>query len=201
VLTLVILGDLRRNWMPDEDLFRLGTFESRLKFPICKLLDRLESDWQDDNSLPVHLARTQIEALRTASDPEGRYRAKSALVRGLYDLGYNADEVRQVFKLIDWMMHLREDLEERFRIELTELEEERNMPYVTSIERMAEVRGQARLVLALLTKALGNLPDEQQKRVRGLRSEQLEQLALDLFEFQSPHELEVWLDTHTATQD
>jgi hypothetical protein len=201
VLTLVILGDLRRNWMPDEDLFRLGTFEYRLKFPICKLLNRLEGDWRNDHSLPVLLARTQVEALRTAGDPEGRYRAKSTLVRGIYDLGYNADDVRQIFKLIDWMMHLRADLEERFRIELTELEEERKMPYVTSIERMAEARGQARLVLALMTKALGNLPDQHQQRVRSLNSEQLEELALDLLEFQSPDDLERWLDTHAAPQD
>lgn len=90
VLTLVILADLRRNWRPSEDLFRVGTFESRLKFPVCKLLDRLETVWRDDPSLPVLLARTQIEALRTAGDAEQRYRAKSALVRGLYDLGYNA---------------------------------------------------------------------------------------------------------------
>ena len=100
LLTLVVLADLRRNWRPSEDVFRVGTFECRLRFPICKLLDRLETDWRDDHSLPVLVARTQIEALRTAGDPESRYRAKSTLVRRLYDPGYNADEVQQVFKLI-----------------------------------------------------------------------------------------------------
>jgi hypothetical protein len=85
VLTLVVLADLRRNWLPEEDVFQVGTFAARVKFPICKLLDRLESDWRDDHTLPVLLARAQIEALRTAGDPEGRYRAKWQLVRGLYD--------------------------------------------------------------------------------------------------------------------
>ena len=144
VLTLVVLADLRRNWRPDEDVFRVATFEARIKFPICKLLDRLETDWRDQHSLPVLLARAQIEALRTASDPEGRYRAKWQLVRGLYDLGYNTDELRQIFALIDWMMHLRTDLEERFRVELSILEEERRMPYVTSIERLARAEGESR---------------------------------------------------------
>jgi hypothetical protein len=95
------------------------------------------------------------------------------------------------------MMHLRSDLEERFRIELTELEEERKMPYVTSIERMAE----ARLVLAILAKVFGNLPDQQQQQVRGLTAEQLEQLALDLLEFQSPDDVQSWLDAHAAPGD
>jgi hypothetical protein len=70
----------------------------------------LESEWLDDNSLPVLLARAQIEALRTAGNPEERYRAKWLLVRGLHDLGYNAQQVREIFRLIDWMMHLRIDL-------------------------------------------------------------------------------------------
>ena len=114
VLTLVVLADLTRGWRPEEDVFQVGTFESRLKFPVCKLIERLGVEWHDDHTLPVLLARAQIEALRTAGDPEGRYRAKWLLVRGLYDLGYNAQQVREIFRLIDWMMHLRVDLEAQF---------------------------------------------------------------------------------------
>jgi hypothetical protein len=104
-----------------EDRFQLADFESRTRFPVCKLIDRLRTDWQDDHSLPVQLARAQIAALRTAGDPEGRYRAKWQLVRNLYEIGYNADQVRELFTLIDWMMHLRVDLEKRFKQELDEV--------------------------------------------------------------------------------
>jgi hypothetical protein len=202
VLTLVVLADLRRNWRPDEDVFRVGTFETRIKFPVCKLLDRLDSDWRDQHSLPVLLARAQIEALQTARDAEARYRAKWQLVRGLYDLGYNAEQLRQIFGLVDWMMRLRKDLEERFRLELSSLEEERRMPYVTSIERLAEARGEARgrvsVVLALLAEVCGPLAAEVEDRVRGLSVEQLEELAKSLLHFQSLTNLENWLDTHTT---
>ena len=58
VLTLVVLADLRRDWRPEEDVFQVGTFESRLRFPICKLIDRLAVEWQDDHTLPVLLARS-----------------------------------------------------------------------------------------------------------------------------------------------
>ena len=64
-------------------------------------------------------------------------------MRGLYDLGYNAQQVREIFRLIDWMMHLRIDLETQFERDLAEFEEEREMPYVTSVERIAEARGEA----------------------------------------------------------
>jgi hypothetical protein len=87
VVTLVVLADLREDWLPQEDVFRVADFESRLRFPVCKLVARLETDWKEDSSLPVQVARAQIEALRTAADPEGRYQAKWRLVRNLYLLG------------------------------------------------------------------------------------------------------------------
>jgi len=53
------------------------------RFPVCKLIDKLDSDWRNDHSLPVQVARAQIAALRNAGDPTGRYRAKWQLVRNL----------------------------------------------------------------------------------------------------------------------
>lgn len=201
VVTLAVLADLRRGWLPDEYVLRVGTFENRLKFPVCKLVERLDTDWKDDDSLPVLLARAQIEALQTAGDPEGRYRAKSMLVRGLYDLGYNAEEVRAIFRLIDWMMHLRIDLERRFRSELNEFEEERRMPYVTSIERLAEVRGKASMILKVLEACYGAVPMEDQERVHNLQSGELDELGIESRQFQSLGDLREWLDQHAQPQD
>ena len=56
----------------------------------------------------------QIAALRTAGDPEGRFRAKRRLVHSLYHAGYNGEQLRELFRLIDWMIHLRSDWEARF---------------------------------------------------------------------------------------
>ncbi len=132
---------------------------ARLQFPTCKLIDKLAGPWQHDHSLPVQVARAQIEALRTAGDPERRYRAKWQLVRNLYNLGYNADEVREIFLFIDWMMGLREDLSHRFEQEVTDLEGSLNMAYVTSVERIAEARGEARLLREQLVRSCGPLPE------------------------------------------
>ena len=62
VVTLVVLADLDQEWRPSEDVFRVADFESRLQFPVCKLIDKLETEWRDDHSLPVQIARAQIEA-------------------------------------------------------------------------------------------------------------------------------------------
>lgn len=201
VVTLAVLADLREGWRPDEDRFQLADFESRTRFPVCKLIDRLATDWQDDHSLPVQLARAQIAALRTAGDPEGRYRAKWQLVRNLYEIGYNAEQVRELFGLIDWMMHLRADLEERFKQELDELEESLQMPFVTSVERIAKAEGRAEgraqggatVLLKHLSKRWGRLPEETQQQIQGLRIEELADLGEAMLDFRSLHDLQTWL--------
>jgi hypothetical protein len=58
-----------------------------------------------------------------------RYRAKWQLVHNLYQIGYNAKQVCEMFGLIDGMMHLRVDLEEPFEQELDDLEESLQMPF------------------------------------------------------------------------
>jgi hypothetical protein len=168
------------------------------------LIERLRTDWRDDDSLPVLLARAQIEALRTAGDPEGRYRAKWQLVRRLYETGYNAEEVRDLFRLIDWMMHLREDLSERFQQERDELDESLQMPYVTSVERLAKAEGIAEgkaegasaVLFKQLTRLCGPLPAGTEERIHGLSIEQLASLGEALLDFRSLQDLESWLGTN-----
>lgn len=209
VLTLVILADLRPDWRPSEYQFELAGFESRLRFPICKVLDHMDNDWAEDTSLPVQVVRAQIAALRTAGDPEARFYAKTQLVRNLYKAGYNADELRAIFRLIDWMMHLRRDLGRRFVSELTAFEKENRMPFVTSVERfaqeLAEERGRERgleqgreqgsvtLILRQLTRRCGSLPTGVEQQIRKLALPKSQSLGEALLDFQSLADLQAWL--------
>jgi hypothetical protein len=49
--------------------------------------------------------------------------------------------VRQLFRLIDWMMALPPEFEQQFHNDLVLFEEGRHMPYVTSVERLAREEG------------------------------------------------------------
>ena len=64
-------------------------------------------------------------------------------MRSLYERGYEREDVRKLFRLIDWFMQLPPEVETRFQHDLEEYEEQHHMPYVTAIERMAEARGKA----------------------------------------------------------
>jgi len=217
VVSLVILADLDEHWRPSEDVFRLADFESRLRFTVCKLVDRVDHEWREDNpSVAVQVARAQIAALRTAGNPEGRYLAKWQIVRNLYSLGYNGDELREVFRLVDWMVRLPENLSREFEKELTALEENLNMPYITSVERIAEERGEERgeargeargratgrvegssaVLRKQLARVCGPLPVDIEQRIQHLSIGRLELLAEALLDFRSLQDLRVWLDAH-----
>lgn len=202
VVTLAVLADLKPDWLPSEYCFELGGFRRQCVFPICKLVTKLEQDWAGDTSLPVQLARAQIAALRTAGDPEGRYQAKWQLVRNLYTAGYNAEELRETFHLLDWMLRLGGDWEETFKQQLLTFEEEQHMPYVTSIERLARdegldqgrEEGQLSILLPLLRGRIGKFSKSLENRLRELSADGRQQLAREVFDLDSAAALKAWLD-------
>jgi hypothetical protein len=211
VLTLVILTDLNSGWRPSEYHFEFGGYGTVRRFPVCKVLDHLETYWAGKRTLIVEVARAQIAALRTACDPESRYNSKTELVRNLYSAGYNQDQIREIFRLIDWMMHLRPDLDRRFKSELVAYEKELKMPYFTSVERLAKEEGREEgleeglekgreqgsitLLLRMLTRRCGQLPGDVEQEINQLSLAESQALADALFDFQTIDDLKNWLKT------
>jgi hypothetical protein len=83
----------------------------------------------------------QRAAQRRVKSPSERKTIKWGLTRRLYERGYCPEEVAELFRLIDWLLKLPEDLEVEFQAELTASEGQKRMPYITSIERMSLKRG------------------------------------------------------------
>lgn len=98
-------------------------------------------------------------------------------------------------------MDRREPLEREFQADLQRLEAERQMRYVTSIERMAKEEGskqEARaLVLRLLARRVGNVPASLQPQIEALSLPQLEDLGEALLDFSQVEDLETWLKVHS----
>ena len=145
VVSLAVLCDDNPTWRPD--FFMAGAFgcELSLKFRMVKLLDyRAKLDSLDRDSNPfAQVVLAHLKALETRKDTASRYAWKVRLIRGLYDRGWTAKDVRQLFRLIDWMMTLPAELQSEFRSEMYRFEEERKMPYLSSFERLAKEEGRA----------------------------------------------------------
>ncbi len=143
VVSLAILTDDRPSWRPQEFKARLWGSEVIFRFPIVKLLD-YGQDWQSlENSLNpfATVVMAHLKALETRSDQTQRKDWKFSLTRRLYEKGYERQDVLNLFRFIDWVLTLPQNLSISFRQELEQYEQERQMPYVTSIERMAIRQG------------------------------------------------------------
>ena len=144
VASLAVLADDQPRWRPGSFGYTLWGCEVSLRFPAVKLLDFLVTErWAElerSQSPFAVVVLAHLEAQRTRGDGRGRLRGKLALVRELHRRGYGEADVKQLFRFIDWVMALPDELQVEFRTELRTLEEE-HMPYITSIERMGREEG------------------------------------------------------------
>ena len=77
----------------------------------------------------------------THNKPQERKQWKWSLVRRLFERGYGRENVVQLFRVIDWMMVLPEELQQEFKAELSRYQEDSQMPFLSRIELDAQQEG------------------------------------------------------------
>ena len=137
VVSLAVLGDERSSWRPERFGYELWGSDVGLKFPVVKLLD-YKQQWsalETSRNPFATVVMAHLLAQETRPDAQRRLASKLAITRRLYDHGYEREDVINLFGFIDWVMSLPASLEQEFRQEIQQLEAERRMPYITSVER------------------------------------------------------------------
>lgn len=143
VASLAVLADDHPTWRPEHFSYeRLGCRHS-LHFPVAKLLDYIADEAALlDNPNPFALVTAaHLYTRRTRKDPARRFDAKRRLVRLLYERDWSRQRVLDFFAVLDWMMKLPRDLERRLWQDIENIEGERKVRYVTSIEQIAIEQG------------------------------------------------------------
>jgi hypothetical protein len=143
IVSLAVLGDENPNWRPAGFSYTLWDCEVSLRFPAVKLLD-YSAQW-DELEASANPFAVFVMAHRMAQDTQDnldrRLEWKFRLVRRLYEGGFSRQDILELFRFIDWLLWLPEELTQRFRQVVAEYEEEKHMPYVTSIERLGRQEG------------------------------------------------------------
>jgi hypothetical protein len=107
------------------------------RFPIVNLLDYYDR-WQEleksDNVFSI-VVRTHLKGMETRKSPAERLRWKTDLFKALYKAEYSKKDILELFRFIDWLMTLPEELEKQFDDFVEKHEEGRKMKYVTRYER------------------------------------------------------------------
>jgi hypothetical protein len=145
IVSLAILGDERETWIPKPFEAGLWGCEISFRFPIVKLLD-YKARWEELESSRNPFAivvMAHLKTKETRQDALARREWKLRIIQGLYERGYEKDDILKLFRFIDWVLELPEELKQSFRNALAQFEEEKQMPYITSIEQMGIERGKA----------------------------------------------------------
>jgi len=143
VASFAVLTDDELHWRPSAYGYELWGCRIRLDFPTVKLLDYADK-WtsleKDPNPFSI-IVMAHLKTLATRHDPTERLHGKLALVRMLYERGYAKGDILELFRFIDWVLALPEELDEAFTRAVEEYEEAVKMPYMTSVERVGKKKG------------------------------------------------------------
>jgi hypothetical protein len=173
VASLAVIGDEDRNWRPTEFGYGMFGCKTGIEFPIVKILDYSGRDEElEANANPFAAAvLAHLKIQETRSDPGSRRTWKFRLIKSLYERGLDAEQVRLLFRFLDSIMELPEELEEALGVDVAEYERERIMPYVSSIERIALKKGMAAAKVEALLKLVAKrfktaVPADLEERIR-----------------------------------
>ena len=143
VASLAVLGDDDPTWRPSEFSYTLLGCRETLAFPIVKLLDypaRGAALIASGNPFGV-LTAAHLASQATQRNLGARYDAKLGLILSLYRHGYGRKAILELFRFLDWLLVLPEDLDNRLQEEVAQFEKEQGMPYISSFERIARRKG------------------------------------------------------------
>ena len=120
----------------------------------------------------AHLTALRLRNKAARLDP------KVELMRRMTGYGYARREIDALARLVDWIIRLPERLEPDYMRALETLEQEHAVTYITTPERVGprrgRIEGQADLLLRLLGRKFGEVPEAVTERVRAATAEQLE---------------------------
>src|SRR5262249_45129138 len=108
VASLAVLADDDPDWRPTDFRSNLFGCEAGIRFPGVKLLDFTahESTLEASDNPFASVVLAHLKARQTHGDPTSRHAWKVRLVRNLYERGFSPKDVRELFRVIDWLMEL-----------------------------------------------------------------------------------------------
>jgi hypothetical protein len=145
VVCIGVIADKSKKWRPNHWAQDVMQCRVQFDFPIVKLNDYEERQAElaaSDNPFATVILAHLLSQV-SAKQPEARFRFKVELIRRLYDKLWDADDIRRLFRFIDWVLDLPHDLAVQYKERVHQIELEKQMPYMTSIEKLAKLEGEA----------------------------------------------------------
>ena len=142
-ISFVILGDKDKNWRPNEYKIEYPEFLLHFKYKLVKLIDfETKKDELLKSKNPFALIiLSHLKRLEAGNDVVKQFRIKKELVKNLYDLGFNKNDIRNIIEFIDCLFQLPKELEEEYIEEIRKYEEVKRMPLMLTAEKLGIEKG------------------------------------------------------------
>ena len=112
------------------------------------------------------------------------------MVKRLLERGWDAERVRQLFNLIDWLMELPKDLKIEFHEQVARYEEEKRMPFINTFEELGMERGRLEAIETILEHRFPDASSQLMSEIRQVHDyEHLKKILLAAATAVSPEEL------------
>lgn len=143
IASFAVLADDRMDWRPESFSCQVLGCRTGIHFPVSKLTDWAghEAALHDSRNPFAVVTLAHLATRATRGDMDARYSAKWELVRGLYRRDWGQQQVVDLFNVLDWMMRLPKELDDRLWQGLEALEENAKMSYISSVERIGIEKG------------------------------------------------------------
>ncbi len=163
VISLAILGDEDKKWRPNSYEYGIDDSLVKMQFSIVKLLDYQWEDLTTSNNLFAIMVMAHLKTKATTKNLTEREQWKWNIVRPLYQKGLTRFDIINLVKFIDKMMTLPPPLQTEFNDKLEQHEKELNMPFLSTIEEMAEEKGARKNsqnnTIKILANRFNNVPE------------------------------------------
>ena len=192
VASLAVLGDDDENWLPQHFGYEVMDCEMAFRFPIAKLTHfaTQEAELETHPNPFALLTLAYLQTRKTRRDMNARFTVKCKLIRMLLARQWDEHWIREFFMVIDWMMALPTALASDMSKFVVTLREEKKMEYVTTVERYLreQIRqecltegkqegkqdAESTMLIRLLTRRFGELPQPQHAQIMQAPSEQIQ---------------------------
>jgi hypothetical protein len=139
---LVVLADESPTWRPDKYEYDFAGTSVVFTYPTVKLADyraRIEELERMENPFSlIVLAHLQSQS---ATEPQSRLEWKQRILRNMVERRLDEQTYWKVLRLLDWMINLPLELNEKFWDEVEDLKARNIMPFVTGLEQRAKKEG------------------------------------------------------------
>ena len=135
---LAILGDPNPAWRPHSYTRSFWKTRAAFEFRMNKLTDYADrQDELEGNRNPfARFVLAHLKTVETQGDYESRLQWKLRIIQGLYSMGVPEAEIGQLYHDFDWLLALPDGLATDYHTKMTQFEEGRVMPHLSTAERI-----------------------------------------------------------------